>query len=157
MRENECVPIHSHHQVALSPELPGFLVLQCEREGAVHFSVDKLVNIIKETADGAREAIELKVVEQLGGRLIFRRCHSHETLYVSACQKRYLSPRNLGLLDLQCCSYTRARAMARRVMSFMKCPASRSPQIFLDQRLEALFPFPLLAECLKAKNHGDSL
>ena len=53
IRENDCVSIHSRYQVALSPELPSFLVLQCEREGAVHFSIDKPIYIKKDAADGA--------------------------------------------------------------------------------------------------------
>ena len=53
IRENDCVPIHLRYLVALSPELPSFLVLQCEREGAVHFSIDKPVYIKTDATDGA--------------------------------------------------------------------------------------------------------
>ena len=111
IRENDCVSIHSHHHVSLFSELTIFLVLQCAREGAVHCSVDRPVYIRKDTGDGARASIMLNLVEQLGGRVASRRCHSHEAPYVSACQNSFAFPPTLGLLDRQCFYHTRARAL----------------------------------------------
>ena len=106
----------------------------------------------KDVANGARGAIDLKVVEQLGGREVSYCCRSHEAPLFLACQKSFASHPTLGFLELQC-SHTRARALGPSNDIFEGVSASPSPRI--RPRSWSVISFTILITCKMPQSHTN--